>query len=53
MWRLDKVTGNIIRHDYNQFNVHLPLQFALAVPWILMVSTDNYRRLNSIKKVYI
>ena len=34
MWRLDKLIENIIRHDYNQFNFHLPLQFALAVLWI-------------------
>ena len=31
MSRLDKVIGNIIRHDYNQFNVNLPMQFALTV----------------------
>ena len=36
VWRLDKLNGNIIRHDYYQFNVHLPLQFALAISWVFI-----------------
>ena len=54
MWRLDKVTGNVIRHDYNQLNVHLPLKFALAVSWvpqIIILEIEFNKKVYMYKKI--
>ena len=47
MWRLDKPIESIIRHDYNQFNFHLPLHFALAVSWIFIGFLGFHGMLNT------